>query len=157
MPDTRIPFEEFIVWCIGSEVPNSGLIAQPPCWHFEYEHISGSLYLHKAIVRLPIEDTNEFMDNLTKYCYRIENKLVDENKPENKNKKLSGNIIYQRIDTYQIAVPDSDMKISANEIEIRVLEDLGLEYEQTTINEKEFSFETENLVKRKKEEAECQS
>lgn len=149
MPNEKMPFKDFIEYCIGEDATNTGLRAQPPCWHFEYEHISGSLYLHKAIVCLPIEDTNEFMHKLTRDCYKLEYKLKLPNKPKNpedeeeQRKKLSGDIIYQKIESYQIPIPDSDMKKSANEIEIRMLEDLDLDYGQYMIDKEKFSFETE--------------
>jgi hypothetical protein len=109
------------------------LTSQPPCWHFEYEHVSGSLCLHKAIICLPIEYTNRFIYKVTKECYKL----------EDKNEELSGNIIYQRIESYQIPIPNSDMTTSANEIEIRIFEDWGLEYKQEKIEK--ILFETEEV------------
>jgi len=136
-------FREFIEHCIGEEIVEQGsskLKTRPPCWYFEYEHVSGSLYLHKAIVCLPILKTNEFMQRLSQDNY----KLV-----KNDVKKSPNNIIYQRIKTYQILddqeVEGSIVIDSANEIEVRVYEELGHWQEKDYMDKEKFSFRTEDL------------
>ena len=141
-------FREFIEHCIGKNVVNSKLKTEPPCWHFEYDHVSDSLYLHKAIVCLPVLKTNEFMQRLSQDNY----KLI-----KNDVKKSPNNIVYQRIKTYQILdnpeIEGSIVKDSANEIEVRVYEDLGLEQGQEKIKEVLFKLEDlKNELEEKEQE-----